>query len=1175
MFMSFLRAAALFLLAALCSFGQLNRGTITGTLTDSSGAVIPSVQVQIRNTSTNVRTEATSTGDGQYTVPGLPPGQYEITFQTDSFKKLVRSGIELGATQVLRVDGRLEVGAVSDSVEVTAAAARIETDSAEVATSLGGKEMRDLPINISETASGVRTPEAFVYKLVPGVTGDPYIPYVNGSQGQTRETLLDGASTTAGTPGAFSEAAISPEAIQEIKIETSGLGAQFGRTQGGVFNFVMKSGTNDLHGSGFIGVRREWMNANSFTNNFYGLPRARDRKLNYAGSFGGPVVLPKLYNGKDRTFFYTTYERFKQRMSGISAPNRTAPLPEFYNGDFSRLLGAATGSTDALGNPVLRGAIYDPASFRQLAGGRWAGDMFTGNKIPVSRFSQVANNINSLARGGYSATVRDASGQFPLVNNAVGAFDAFPTFDQYAYTLKADHAINGRNKLTGSLSYVARPRQGFGSTTSLYDAAGGDPGGPLSSAQLQRVRYYFGRIAWDWTVTPRIVQNLSVNYNRMINPINNLNIDTDGAAKFGIKNLSTKGYPQINWGSGPFVTLGSIGTTMEYFQATMGYGLADTWSFSSGRHFLKWGVDVRANPAASRNGNGGAFNFAARSTAIPNEAFSGTQTGYSFASYLLGIVDNATLSAPVTIGSRRHYTALFLNDDFRVNNRLTLNIGLRWDYQPPYTEQYNRMAAWTPDKKDPISGLPGAYVFAGDCSACMGRNYFGTKDYKGLFPRLGFAYQPFTHWTIRGAYGILVQADVGSLPTSAFAWQGAYNLAADPIYPWNGSFKWDAGFPTDRYIAPTYDVSRGNTIAPNMVDPRYGTNPYIQDWNLNIQRQLPGRIVLDVGYVGNKGTRLPLSALSRINQLPASVLTQYGSKLSNPVTNAAQAAANGIAYPYPGFSGTVASALRQYPQVQGNSTISAAGAPLGFSTYNSLQVAVNKSVSKGFSFYGNYVWSRAIGNTNSSMVDYYNARLEKSAVSWDIPHVVKAYVNYELPFGKGMALLNHAPALVNTLVNGWAVSCIMNYRSGQPLGFSGASSPYSSWNGGQRPNVAAGDLKASTFDYSNFDYAHPNSIANTYVNKALVSDPAAFTLGNSAPRYTQLLGQGFANEDIGIFKNNRIRENYRVQLRIEMLNAFNRHILGTPNLTVTSPQFGQITTVSGFRTIQATARFDF
>jgi len=345
---------------------------------------------------------------------------------------------------------------------------------------------------------------------------------------------------------------------------------------------------------------------------------------------------------------------------------------------------------------------------------------------------------------------------------------------------------------------------------------------------------------------------------------------------------------------------------------------------------------------------------------------------------------------------------------------------------------------------------------------------------------------------------------------------------------------------------------------------------------------LTGTILLDVGYVGNKTTGIKNNALARLNQLQAAALTQYGRNLTNAVTTPEQAAANGVRYPYPGYRGTVAGAIRQFPQLSGTTTFGPYGAPLGFSTYHSFQVTVDKRLAKGLTGYANYVFSKVLSNTESSFVgdnggplDYYNLKLEKAPATFDQPHMFKAFLQYDIPFGKGRAF-STSWKVVDAVLGGWGISGIFNYFSGGPLGFGGASSPLpSGWNGGQRPNIAAGNMKVDNFDQGAFNFANTSAASNTYINKSLFSDPAALTLGTSAVRYGQIRGFGTKSEDFGLQKNFRVGDKFRAQVRGEFLNLFNRHVLGGINTTITNSLFGQVTSVSGNRTIQLGLRMDF
>lgn len=1182
-----LRRLVFLLTLAVSAWAQLNRGSITGSVTDPSGAAVAGAKVLARNEGTNGVTDTVANESGQYNFPNLPTGLYTITVESSNFKKAERKAVELGVSQVARVDVTLEVGSVAETVTVAAEVSRVQTDSPEVGTSLNNDQMKDLPLSIA----GARLVENFAYAVTPGVSGNSWTSNINGSTSFSKETLLDGATVTTYLSGHFGESSVSMEALQEFRIQTSGMSAEYGRAQAGVFNYVMKSGTNDIHGSAYGMLRNEALNANTFANNARGIRRAPDRHHNYAFSFGSPITIPKIYNGRNKTFFYSSYEKYQQRIGGFGAPNITHPLPEFLEGDFSRLLGPAIGQTDALGRPVLRGAIYDPATFRQLENGRWVGDMFPGNRIPVSRFSPVSRNVVGLIRQGYLPNVVNSDGTVPLVNNAVRPVAGTPRFDQYQFSTKVDQMIGSTSRLSGSYSLTRRPRLLLDQTRA-WDPAKED-GGPLGSARNQVIKSQLARAAWDWNAAPTILNNLTVYYNRMINPNIGSYVGVNGAQELGIKNLTTYGYPNIVYQTGPFVSLTQMGDPQNDFQAYIGMGLLNTTSFSRGRHFMKAGIDIRSNHQNLRPTQGGTFNFNPLTTSIPGEVFSGSQTGFAFASMLLGQVYSAGLSDPVGVGGRRKYYGAFFQDDFKFSSKLTLNLGLRWEYQPPFYEVADRYSSWSPTERDPVSGLLGAYQFAGNCDVCTGSRYFGeAKKFRDWGPRIGFAYRLLPKLTLRGAYGIMYEGDLfngfGGTPLGGptrIQSAGVWDLNPDAVQPWRGLFNWSDGFPTDRFIPRSFDKSYGNRNRPGMIHPDYGKSPYTQQWNFNIQTEVAPSTVLDLGYVGNKATGLRYAQAYNLNQLDPSVLTTFGRNLNNPVRNAADAAANGIAYPFPGFQGTVASALRPFPQVQGTQTVSVYGAPVGFSTYHSLQVTVNRQFSKGFQVYANYTWSKNLTNMQSSLegdnggrpLDFYNLALEKALANDDQPHLAKVFFSWDTPIGRGHAIGGNMPKWLSTVVGDWQVSGILNYFSGTPLSIVTSTSPFAGvWNGNAlRANIVSPDVKAGSFERGNFNFANVSDPMNTYINKAAFTDPAALTLGNVAPYLGSIRNFGTVNENLSLQKVVKIAEKYRFQLRGDFLNAFNRPQWGGIQTNVTNPQFGQVTSVGGNRSIQVGARLDF
>ena len=1174
-------AMSLLLALAVPAAAQLDRGSITGQVTDSSGAVVPNVKVAARNEATNGRFETISGGAGEFRISNLQVGNYEVTFEASGFKKSSQSGVRVGASEVMRVDMRLEVGSAAESIEVKAEITALTTDTPEMGATLTNRSLVDLPL----TFAGSRLPDAFAFKTLPGVMGFIGASSVNGSSWMSKDTLVDGATVSTYRSGDPRDNAISVEAMEEFKIQSASMSAEYGRTQSGVFNYIMKSGTNQIHGSGYAALRNEALNANTFVNNFRGQPRSLDRRQNLAGSFGGPVYIPKVYDGKNRTFFYGSFEYYNENLKGFGAPTVTVPQPEFYDGNLSRLLGAATGMTDALGRPVLRGAVYDPTTFRQLDGGRYIGDVFPGNIIPVSRISRVSQNLNAIAKKYYLPTVKDASGISPLTNNAVFLINNSPHYSSYQYSIKADHNFSAKNRFSGSFSnrYAPKLLSSGGTVPSQLWNADFDDGGPLSQGSRQEFGAWMARVADDYTISPRVLNHFTAFYNRSTNPFKTAQAATDGAALLGIKGLKTEGVPGIDWGGGPLVTLSAAGNSVSYFQAYESIGMLDTVSFSVGRHFMKAGFDERRYHFNNHGSAYPIFRFNARATAIPNEAFSGNLTGYSFASYLLGINDSVQYFDENTVGGRRSYYALFLQDDFKVNSRLTLNIGIRWDIEPRITEANDRLSGFDPTVIDPANGRLGATVFTGNCSQCTGSRSFGSTSWNEVAPRFGLAYRLNERWVARGGYGFFYEGESfnggfgGGAQTNGF-----WNFNPDAITPWKGTYNWDDPWPTNRRTPPSYDISYATYGGGSIY--KYGLSPYTQQWNFSLQNQLTKTLMAEAAYVGSKGTRLRVGELDRINQVPAWALSKYGRQLNDAIRSEADAAKYGIPYPYAGFAGTVASALRQFPQVVGNSTLGGLGSPLGFSNYNSLQLSLNKRFSDGLTANVNYVWSKTLTNVYSSNVgengnrplDYYNLRLEKSVVEYDYPHAFKTFVQYELPFGHGKKYGSNMNKFVNALAGGWGINAILNYFSGQPLVFATSTSPYSGgWNGAtNRPNVAAGTLMAP-FDKSQFNLANTNAASNTYLNKSLFTDPAPLTLGTGARTYTSARGYPTLNEDFGLQKVHQFGERVRWQLRADFLNAFNRQTPGGIITNTAASNFGQVTSISGNRQIQLLTRLDF
>jgi hypothetical protein len=1184
-----LHAAAVILLFPTLCLAQLDRGTITGTVTDPSGAVVPATKITLKNRATNATYRAATTASGDYTAVNLPAGAYDLTFEAPGLKTLVRSGIVVAVSETGRVDVSLQVGQSAETVTVTAEASALQTDSPVTGVVLQNREVNDLPLNFG---SGGRDAENFAIQLAPGVAGSASGTEINGTPQFSKEVLLDGATATGYRSGDAYQQSPSPEALQEFKVETSGMSAEYGRTSGGLFNFVMKSGSNQVHGSALFEFRNQDLDANTFLGNFNETPRAIDRQLDGGGSFGGPVRIPKIYNGKDKTFFYFALERFYTAGSASGTPNEFVPLPGWYTGNLSNLLTSTSVGKDALGNNVVRGAIYDPNT-TQTVNGTLVRSMFPGNIIPQSRISQVSQQVLGIMQKAYPATVPGPNGDYLLANNAYGPYNTWQRFTQLS--LKGDHNISSNDHLSGSIARTTQPQyQGNASGTHVWDAQ--QFGGPFSSAIVKPVNTTMVRIASDHTFTPTLLNHAGIYFNRVTNSIDNLHADQPNPLT--IAGTSNTSVPVINWSGGDgrysLTNLGQDKASDSVRAIT--YGIQDTLSWVKGKHTIKAGAEYRIYKLNYiRQSDAGTFTFSSNQTGLPGLTSS---VGEPFASFLLGAVNNASIGITTPTLATYRSLGLFLQDDFRVSSKLTLNIGLRWDYNPTQTEEHNRLYSFSPTAIDPQTGLPGALTFAGGCGACNGKTGFETQHYLNFAPRVGFAYQVTPKTVVRGAYGVFF-ADRApndyygdpncSVGCSGWGW-GVSNVVnyGNNLAP---SFNWDGGYPgVNSYTTP--NPSQANSKSGALYwNPDGGRLGYTQSWNFNVQRELPFKLILDAGYIGTKGTGLLANGLGLQNQLSPSALS-LGSLLTSSVTSQAgipsAALAMGARYPFgaTGQSVQLWQTLVPFPQVLNGGTIGAWNAPLGFSNYNALQVQLNKRYSGGLSWLANYTFSKSLSNVTNiyaggtgAPLDAYNLALQKTTSSYDQPQVVKVGMNYEIPVGKGKRFGTNMNSFLNGVVGGWKIQYIGNYSSGTPLSFAANAAAAGTNLGTNRAQLLnpAGAGLGVPFNSATFNAALINvaNTTNAYLNTQYIKQPANFTFGNSGPTVPQIRGFAARSENMALQKNWSFRERARFQLRAEALNAFNRHTFGGISTNPNSATFGNVTSVSGNRVMQLGARVDF
>lgn len=1197
--------ALVILLLSLPIAAQVDRGTITGKVMDPSGAVVPGVEVKATNVETGVQTGTVTNDTGIYTLVNIPIGTYRLTFSQPGFKVYERTDFGVTTGLKARLDVTLEVGQVSQTVTVSANSELVNPESPLVSMTMQSEVITDLPLSFA----GGRAVENFAYAVTPGVEGNNWTSYLAGGQAFSKEVYIDGISATAQIQGHIGESSPTMEAVQEFKVQTSGMSAEYGRTSGGVFNFALKSGTNAFSGSAFFYFRNEALNANTWMNNWNlsqnpgnsRYERAKDRQKLGGGSAGGPIIIPGIYNGRDRTFIFGAFEQYNRESYQLGAMNATVPIPAFLNGDFSALLTNNVVGKDALGRSVYAGQIFDPATLRKV-GSAWVSDPFQGNIIPKERFSKASSQIVEIFSKSYSPMVAGR-----LTNNSGLTETNNPWFHQTQLTLKGDHAFSTRNKLSGSFIWTQRPRI-------LADAGGiwdpQDPngwGGPLARSRKQEVTSRRVTLSDNWTLRPNLINTLSLAFNRYRNP-STATPDLTGAnwtKQLGLGSANYGNFPDITFGDAVNgISTTRIGYNSGGFYVGNTYILSDHMDWSRGRHNFKMGGEYWKMQMNSPSRNDMmSFSFQNWTTGIPGASFQ-KSVGFGFASFLLGQVDSASRGVPFSQYGRRDYWAVYFNDDWKLSGRLTLNLGLRWEQTGPLTEKYGNWANFTPDVLTtnpngyvPISpGVPGALKFATGPDT----TFEGNRDWDGFSPRVGVAFRLTDKAVLRGGYGIFLSPiginQWGGIPYSQYAAPDMFGTNTVPTKSkTTPNFSWDSGYP---------GVTRPGGKDPNFLtwgmvafDPNTLELGYTHQYDVSLQYEFGKDTMMEFAFLGNNGRRLHSGFLKR-NQAKREAFEA----IPDPgawVWDAGSAASAKVPYPFAGFSGYAGMAVLPYPQVAHCgwkwcpwSPLIYVSSPVGESAYRSFQVNLTRRMAKGIAANVSYNYSRAMGDTETSfdeswvydggVQDMYNLAQEaKTVVSYDQAHIFKGLASFELPFGRGRKWMSNSSTALDALLGGWSLTTIFRYNTGNPMGVNpdvwvpGWTDPD---NGAVYANVSSSaNLSSRYFDPAKFNPGKSNDPANRYFDPSAFSQPAYGKLGNGKRIYEDLRGFGYANEDLGIMKYWRITEKARMQFRMEMLNVFNRHSFENPKTTISNKTtFGQVLSTTGLpRNIQMGLRVNW
>jgi carboxypeptidase family protein/TonB-dependent receptor-like protein len=1204
-------------LTAGVAVAQSDKGAIAGNVLDSSGAVVAGAEITATGAQTGTQYKTKSSSDGAYRLPYVRAGTYNVKITATGFKTTERTDVAVQVNTVSALDITLQAGDVKETVTVVADAPALQTESSDVGTVVSTKQIQDLPLSLSASSqSFLRSPESFVF-LTPGTAGPGtnsdhssggiFESKLAGGQNFATEVILDGVSTQRADSGsAFDQTAPSVEALREFKVLTSTVPSEFGRTSGGVESFAVKSGTNNFHGTVFNFFRNDKLNANSWNNNFNGAPKGRDHQNDFGGSLGGPVRIPKLYNGHDKLFFFFSWEQYRNNLGKSNVS--TLPTAAERSGDFSLLLGPGLVNSDGTpvinpcdGTQVLRGQVFDPAT-TQTVGGQPCRTAFPGNIIPTGRISTVAQNMLQFLPVGSDTNGPGCNA--PICNNFLFT-SANPVRDT-TMTFKIDFNVSEKGR--AFFSYSSRDQENLNGSQTLPRPL--DP-----NFQNSNFTHYL-RFGYDYTFSPTVLNHFVVGLNRLANFSRGQSVTgVDWDQVLGITGASGEVFPPItfdNFQSSP------IGVNYLDFSAANNdrnipnsLVVSDSVSWAKGRHTIRVGFEWRSFQFSriSFANTSPRYDFSSFQTAyIPNSNISGDP----FASFLLGAPHKESLTF-ISVQPRwsSNYYAAYVQDDLKLRSNLVLNLGFRYSIDTPRHEPQNANSVLDLTAPNALAGgAPGALIFG---SRAAGAKIY----YKNFAPRIGFSYAWKNNMVFRGGYSIyyapLQYSDFGASLTTGTSVSPTFESADN----FSAVQSPDQGFPA--FPAPVQDPTllTGTDAQPAFVAGIYGKPGMIQNWSLEFQHELAKDLIFTMGYVGMRSTRLH-SNLIQINSINPRFYS-LGNDLNLPVGDpqaVADLATLGISVPSwfvplwsPSGEDTVGQLLRPFPQYRQIDSSPLENA--GQSTYHALQAKVERRFRNGLNLLAAYTFSKTLTNADSAFPVFtgfnsnvfgaqnaFNLKAEKSVSYQDIPHALVLSYLYELPVGPGKKFLNHGAA--SKIAGGWQVGGVHRYQSGSPVMINAfaSSNPFANGNFrfSQVPGVPLISPNASNFNPFGADSGcTPHSdgtftanSSNNFFNCAAIIDPNAsdlvtqrgFAFGNMPVFFSGLRSPGYVNEDFSIIKRTTIAEGHIITFKADFPNAFNRHVFGQLDGNPFSGTFGVPgggghSVLNAPRQIQLTLRYEF
>jgi hypothetical protein len=1150
----------LILTFAFSALAQSDRGTLTGAITDPQGAVIPNAKLTAIHGETGAEYGTVSTATGNYTIAQLPPGGYSLTVDAAGFKKYEQKNIVIQSAQTERLDIAMQVGSSSETVTITAEAPLLKTENAEQSANITAERMNDLPLNFAGLGTGnVRDPYVFI-NLAPGsqftVSGISFILRVNGAPANSETIRVEGqeADNTL-QPGSPHQTQVSVEALQEVSVQTSNFAAEYGQVSGGMFNFTSRGGTNQFHGSLYDYFTNEDLNAGiSFTNSGHGhLVRPPTHKNDFGGSVGGPVRIPKIYDGRNRTFFFFNWESYIQRQTVVGG-TATVPTPALRNGDFSSILtGQMITVTDPTGKSISIPAntVFDPAT-QTTVNGQNSRTPFPGNIIPTSRISPTAMKIQAL----FPAAQTPGN-----TNNWVNMYANPRT--QWIPSVKVDHNFSENFKMSFFWSYY---------NDNHFSGQDGFSGA-ITATRMIPIRSATIRLNSDYTISPSLLLHVGVGEVLYHNPDKGIPdaVDYDAPGQLGlvgglINQDGKTGFPRMGGLSSSYGGLSSsIGPTNNAYYRTDKPTAVSSLTWVRDRHTYKTGIEWRKDIYTNfaENSGFGSFNFSGNETSQPylnGQNLSGASEGFPYASFLLGLVDNASVASPQDPQFRKVSVGVFVQDNWKITRKLTLDYGLRWDWQQAPHEIHGTFSMFAPSIPNPSAGgLLGATVYAGTGTGRCGCDFTPPYMY-AIGPRIGAAYQINSKTVIRAGWGFTYGSTAAdnfignnsiiglgsnsySMSSQSFG-QPATTLAQGLVYN-----------PSVLYAVnpiPGLKPTAGQLDAPpSLLDPNGARPPRINQWNVSLQRAITPNLLVEAAYVGNRGVWEQANVLDNFNSITPARLASFGLNVNSATDQALLSKtfasglpqARGFQIPYAGFptGQTLEQALRPYPQF--SSSLTPTWAPLGNSWYDALQVKATQRLWRGLSGSIAFTWQKelALGATvqdgsGGAINDANNRQVNKDISSYSQPLVFVPAFNYELPaFG--------TRKWEQTLVKGWTIGGIFRYSSGLPIQVPTANNSLSSvLEQGTFVNRVPG-VPLFTKD-PNCHCIDPNQ--DFVLNPAAWAQPAAGQFGTAAAFYNDYRWARRPDEQASLGRIFRLREKMSLQIRAEFFNIFNRTFLNTP-----------------------------